>query len=172
VLDHLNAEGLLEYVSLDLGQLQSLNYYSGITFKGFTYGLGFPLFSGGRYDQLVANFGRDLSATGFSIGLNLALQALRRQGKKRPQRPTADFIGYHPTRQAAAMERVRQLRRQGRAVICDYDSLSYADLERLARTDEYASVLYLPADRDELETIDPGLPLSQDLEQQGVSDHG
>jgi len=92
VLAHLDAAGLLEFVSLDLGQLQSLNYYSGVIFKGFTYGLGFPLFSGGRYDQLVSNFGRDLSATGFSIGLNFALTALRRQGHSLPARQPSIFL--------------------------------------------------------------------------------
>lgn len=154
VLEHLDAAGLLAYVSLDLGQLQSLNYYSGVIFKGFTYGLGFPLFSGGRYDQLVGNFGRDLSATGFSIGLNFALQALRRQGYHLPGRPAVDFLGYHPSRQREALARARDMRQNGWPVVCDYDGKSYAELTDLAQRSEFASVLYLGADSDEIETID------------------
>ncbi|NCA99979.1 MAG: ATP phosphoribosyltransferase regulatory subunit, partial [Clostridia bacterium] len=155
VLDHLAAAGLLEFVSLDLGQLQSLNYYSGVIFKGFTYGLGFPLFSGGRYDQLVSNFGRQLSATGFSIGLNFALMALRRQGHSLPARPAVDFLGYHPSRQKDALARARQMRHSGWSVVCDYDGKSYAELANLAAHSDYASILYLGPDSDEIETIDP-----------------
>jgi len=159
VLAHLDAAGLLEFVSLDLGQLQSLNYYSGVIFKGFTYGLGFPLFSGGRYDQLVSNFGRDLSATGFSIGLNFALTALRRQGHSLPARPAVDFLGYHPSRQADALERARQMRQNGWSVVCDYDGKGYAELTQLAEHGEFASILYLGPDSDEIETIEP--PIAQ-----------
>lgn len=155
VLDHLAAAGLLEFVSLDLGQLQSLNYYSGVIFKGFTYGLGFPLFSGGRYDQLVSNFGRQLSATGFSIGLNFALMALRRQGQILPSRPAVDFLGYHPSRQSDALARVRQMRQNGWSIVCDYDGKSYTELAGLAAQSDYASVLYLGPDSDEIETIEP-----------------
>ncbi|MBP1757277.1 MAG: hisZ [Firmicutes bacterium] len=156
VLDHLDAYGLLEYVSLDLGQLQSLNYYSGIIFKGFTYGLGFPLFSGGRYDQLVGNFGRDLSATGFSIGLNFALTALRRQNRPLAKRPAVDFLGYHPSRRADAIGRARQMRQNGWAVVCDYDGKTYDELQSLVRNSDYAAILYLAETGDDLEEISAG----------------
>ena len=158
VLDQLDLYGLLQYVSLDLGQLQSLNYYTGIIFKGFTYGLGFPLFSGGRYDQLVGNFGRDLSATGFSMGLNFALQALRRQGLKLPERPAVDFLGYHPARRADALALARQMRQNGWAVVCDYENQTLAELRSRVGQSDFAAILYLGETGDELEelTAEPG----------------
>ncbi|MEA4889457.1 MAG: ATP phosphoribosyltransferase regulatory subunit [Clostridiaceae bacterium] len=109
----------LKYVSIDLGMLQSLNYYTGIIFKGFTYGLGFPLFSGGRYDRLVEAFGRELSATGFSIGVSLALTALRRRDKApaKPEDPL--LLGYAPNRRAEAFTLAGRLRAAGQRVICD-----------------------------------------------------
>lgn len=118
----------LKYVSVDLGMLQSLNYYTGIIFKGFTYGLGFPLFSGGRYDRLVGAFGRELSATGFSIGVSLALTALRRQGKVPARRQEPLLIGYASGRRAAAFRLAAQLRAEGRPVICDCQNLDRAGL--------------------------------------------
>ncbi|MDD2533199.1 MAG: ATP phosphoribosyltransferase regulatory subunit [Eubacteriales bacterium] len=153
VLEQLDLYGLLPYVSLDLGQLQSLNYYTGIIFKGFTYGLGFPLFSGGRYDQLVTNFGRDLSATGFSMGLNFAMQALRRQGQNLPDRPTVDFLGYHPSRRADALARARSMRQDGWAIVCDYDNQTLEALRGRVGNSDYAKVLYLGAEGDELITL-------------------
>ncbi|HHX37101.1 MAG TPA: ATP phosphoribosyltransferase regulatory subunit [Clostridiaceae bacterium] len=81
ILDYLADRDLLQYVSLDLGMLQSLNYYTGMIFKGYTYALGTPLFSGGRYDQVTKNFGSDWPATGFSLSVDEALTAVERQNK-------------------------------------------------------------------------------------------
>lgn len=80
VLDILEDIGFSQYVSVDLGMVQSMTYYTGIVFRGYTYGVGFPIISGGRYDGLVSKFGRDCPATGFSMGVNLMMMALDRQG--------------------------------------------------------------------------------------------
>ena len=119
VLSILDDVQVRPYISVDLGMLQSLNYYTGVIFKGFTYGLGFPLFSGGRYDGLVRSFGRDLAATGFSMGTSLTLAALQRQGKtigawSRPVR-----LGYLPGQHKKALRTADSLRRDGLAVSCD-----------------------------------------------------
>lgn len=62
--------GLEKYVSIDLGMLQSLDYYTGVIFKGVTYDVGFSVCGGGRYDTLIGNFGKDTSAVGIAIGVN------------------------------------------------------------------------------------------------------
>ncbi|NMB33830.1 MAG: ATP phosphoribosyltransferase regulatory subunit [Clostridium sp.] len=79
IIKMLDDYGLCKYVSIDLGMVQSLNYYSGTIFRGFTYGVGFPILSGGRYDGLVEKFGRKSPATGFSMGINMVMMALERQ---------------------------------------------------------------------------------------------
>ena len=61
--------------------VQSLNYYTGIVFRGYAYGVGFPILSGGRYDGLVSKFGKDCPATGFSMGVNMVMMALERQNR-------------------------------------------------------------------------------------------
>jgi len=79
LLGILEEYGLSQYVSIDLGMVQSLSYYTGIIFRGVTYDIGFPFISGGRYDKLVEKYGRNCPATGFSMGINLVLAALQRQ---------------------------------------------------------------------------------------------
>jgi len=75
--------GYEKYVSIDLGFVQSLEYYTGLIFKGFTYEVGFAILTGGRYDNLVSEFGLDVPATGFSLGLNMLMMALENQNKAR-----------------------------------------------------------------------------------------
>jgi ATP phosphoribosyltransferase regulatory subunit len=91
IINILDDYGLSKYVSVDLGMVQSLNYYSGTIFRGFTYGVGFPILSGGRYDRLVEKFGKSSPATGFSMGINMVMMALDRQ-KIEFEKPRVDTL--------------------------------------------------------------------------------
>lgn len=79
-LDALSNYDVDDYVSIDLGMVQSINYYSGIIFRGISKYFGNQLLAGGRYDGLVEEFGRKLPATGFAFALKPVLIALERQG--------------------------------------------------------------------------------------------
>ena len=76
VYELLKKRGLEQYVSIDLGMVPNLDYYTGVIVKGFTYGVGFPICTGGRYDNLTAKFGRQLPATGIAIGVERVMSAL------------------------------------------------------------------------------------------------
>ncbi len=73
-----------KYVSFDLGTVKSLAYYSGMVFTGLAEGVGAPVLSGGRYDGLCAQFGKNLAAVGFAIGMGRALRALGDESEGRP----------------------------------------------------------------------------------------
>lgn len=68
-----------EYVSFDLGMLSKYNYYTGIIFKGYTYGVGDAIVKGGRYDNLLDQFGKHSAAIGFMIVIDDLMAALSRQ---------------------------------------------------------------------------------------------
>ncbi|MDF2504813.1 MULTISPECIES: ATP phosphoribosyltransferase regulatory subunit [Clostridium] len=73
--------GFSKYISIDLGMVQNLNYYSGLIFRGYCMDAGDSILSGGRYDKLIENFGEKLPATGLAINVDIVLQALEIQGK-------------------------------------------------------------------------------------------
>jgi len=75
----LRIKGVSEHVILDLGEVRSMGYYTGVTYHGYAAGLGFPLCSGGRYDRLLSHFGADLPAIGFALGVERALLVVRPQ---------------------------------------------------------------------------------------------
>jgi ATP phosphoribosyltransferase regulatory subunit len=56
-------------VRLDLGLLRDLGYYTGAILEIYDPALGHILGGGGRYDGLMARFGSDLPAAGFSLYL-------------------------------------------------------------------------------------------------------
>lgn len=82
--------GLEKYLSFDLGMLSKYNYYTGIIFKAYTYGVGDAIMKGGRYDGLLTAFGKEAAAIGFVILLDQVLSAISSQ-KLEPE-PAADGL--------------------------------------------------------------------------------
>lgn len=69
--------GFEKYISLDLGMLQSIDYYTGSIFKCYTHGVGFPIAAGGRYDNLMGMFGKPTGAVGCAVGVNRIMQVYK-----------------------------------------------------------------------------------------------
>jgi ATP phosphoribosyltransferase regulatory subunit len=84
VQEILDTYGLGDYVSYDLGMLSKYSYYTGIIFKAYTYGTGEYLVTGGRYDKLLVQFGKDTPAVGFAIVIDQLMLALSRQKIETP----------------------------------------------------------------------------------------
>jgi len=76
IIDCLENYGFEKYLSIDLGMLQSIDYYTGSIFKGYTTGIGFPIFGGGRYDKMMENFGAPKGAVGAAITVNRLMSVL------------------------------------------------------------------------------------------------
>ena len=79
VQEILKTYGMAEYVSYDLGMLSKYQYSTGIIFKAYTYGTGEYIVTGGRYDKLLVQFGKDVPAVGFAIVIDQLLLAISRQ---------------------------------------------------------------------------------------------
>ena len=73
--DSLQKAGISE-IKVDLGLVHKKNYYTGIIFRGYVEGYGSPVLSGGRYDNLIGDFGRDVPAVGFAVNVEAAAKVL------------------------------------------------------------------------------------------------
>lgn len=77
VYDKLCDAGLKEYIMLDLGLVNRSNYYTGIVFHGYAEGSGLTVLSGGRYDNLLGEFGMPAPAIGFAVEVSALCEAMR-----------------------------------------------------------------------------------------------
>ncbi|OUO87029.1 ATP phosphoribosyltransferase regulatory subunit [Gordonibacter sp. An230] len=73
--DLLADRGLADKLLVDFSVMSSFDYYTGIVFEAYAPGLGSPLGSGGRYDNMVAAYGESRPAAGFAFFLEQAMAA-------------------------------------------------------------------------------------------------
>jgi ATP phosphoribosyltransferase regulatory subunit len=69
-------------VIFDLGLTRDLGYYTGAVFEVYDAALGQPIGGGGRYDDLLGNFGRDLPAVGWALNVERVHLALVGEGRR------------------------------------------------------------------------------------------
>lgn len=105
--------GAEKYVSFDLGMLSSYMYYTGIIFRGYTYGTGAAVMKGGRYNDLLAHFGKDAPAVGFVAVIDQLQSALSRQKVKQEIAGSHCMIIYESGNQAEAVAKATELRGKG-----------------------------------------------------------
>lgn len=83
--------GLSKYISIDLGLVNHIDYYTGIVFRGYIEGAGEDVLYGGRYDRLIKRFGMDMPATGFAINVDSILETLSK-GKCKNNDLNIDYV--------------------------------------------------------------------------------
>jgi len=143
VLQILDDYELSEYISIDLGMVQSLNYYTGIVFRGFTYGVGFPVISGGRYDNLVEKFGKKCSATGFSMGVNLLMIALEKQKIEVIKPCVQTLVCYDKDSRKIAFKLCEELRNQGINVEMDVSGKTIEEIKIYAKNRKIGGIMFV-----------------------------
>ncbi|MFW5745197.1 MAG: ATP phosphoribosyltransferase regulatory subunit [Spirochaetota bacterium] len=110
--DEIAALGYRERLRIDLSEVGSQTYHSGVVFQAYAPDLAAPIASGGRYDGLLARFGFDAPSVGFSVMLRRLQSRAGSGGHPTPQIERASGPSFR--------ERVREARRlrdQGKVTI-------------------------------------------------------
>lgn len=126
--------GYEQYIGYDLGMLSRYEYYTGIIFRGYTYGTGDAIVKGGRYNNLLKQFGKDAPAIGFGFNVDEIMLAIARQRVDVEIDYTSSLIVYDREHQETAIrlgnsyrrldKRVELVRKSGRKNNKDY--MTYA----------------------------------------------
>lgn len=99
-----------EYVNFDLSMSGTYGYYTGIVFRGYTFGTGDAVVKGGRYDHLLEKFGSPSASIGFAIIIDELVNALNRQKIHIPYPDANTLILYDESRKKAAVSLAKELR--------------------------------------------------------------
>ncbi|WP_027093371.1 ATP phosphoribosyltransferase regulatory subunit [Cohnella thermotolerans] len=128
VWDVLSAYGVQEHVLIDLTMIGDFSYYTGMTFEGYASHLGFPVCSGGRYDNLLGQFGRPAPATGFALKTTRILEVARDDAEEAGGRTLIVYA--HAQRREALLEADR-LRAEGLQVVTEALDSAAPEWQRL-----------------------------------------
>ncbi len=82
-----------ECISVDMGLINRLEYYSGMIFKIYLKKTGVIVGSGGRYDKLMKKFGRDIPAVGFGLNVDMLVEAQKESGESEAEKPLMIALG-------------------------------------------------------------------------------
>lgn len=79
IYDMLKYYGAEQYIQFDFSMSGTYGYYTGIIFRGYTFGTGDAVVKGGRYDHLLEKFGKESPSIGFALVIDELMSALTRQ---------------------------------------------------------------------------------------------
>lgn len=144
--------GFGKYISFDLSVMGSMDYYTGLIFRGYTEGTGFSIVDGGRYDNLVNKYGADYPAVGFSIKINELMSVIPPVGEYMKPRKKV-LIAYTREGVSSALKLANALANQGSDVV--ELSLITGDLDKnkaYAANKGFSSLIYFK-NKDELVSV-------------------
>jgi ATP phosphoribosyltransferase regulatory subunit len=148
--DILMEYGYEKYVSFDLGMLSQYNYYTGIIFKAYTYGTGDAVATGGRYDNLVGQFGKEAPAIGLAIVIDQLMLALSRQKLLQEPGEQDTLILYHKSYRKQAIALANHFRKDGINTILQKSNGNFVPEDYLsyAKRMNIGGILFLDNDTD------------------------
>ena len=113
----LTALGLKDRLMVDFGLVQRNDYYTGVVFSAYVETHGDAVLMGGRYDNLLTQFGTPMPAVGFAADVD-ALAALLQEKENVQNVPTPDVLIHAENGQETrAIEVLRKLTAEGK--ICE-----------------------------------------------------
>jgi ATP phosphoribosyltransferase regulatory subunit len=119
-----------DHLTIDLGELRGVDYYTGITFQGFLTGFGKAVCLGGRYDNLMGVYGCAAPATGFAFNLLNLLFSMSQQLSTVAKTGVDALIVTPQENSNAALKLSSALRQQGYSVCvgesAEKDNYQYA----------------------------------------------
>lgn len=144
------AYGVEKYVTFDLSMSGTYGYYTGIIFRGYTYGTGDAIVKGGRYDHLLEKFGKSSPSIGFVIVVDELLNAFARQKLEIPFKRKNTFILYDIERQAEAIKLAREFRENGKPteLVCKREDKTVEEYASCAKGNLCVSMMYLRSTKD------------------------
>lgn len=111
--------GSADGIYVDFSTVNDMNYYNGVTFKGFVRGIPDGILSGGSYDSLMKKMGKRAGAIGFAVYLDM-LERLDSESEKYDVDTVLLYdSGSDMAQVARAAERMRA---EGRSVRCELGS--------------------------------------------------
>ncbi len=148
VYNALSYSGYEKYISFDFSLLSRYEYYTGIMFRGYTYGTGDAVVKGGRYNNLLGQYGKDAPAIGFAFYIDDLMMAISRQKIDVSIDNSDSIILYDIEKQKTAIRLANHLRKTDRKVelIRKSKKKEISDYAAYGKKNHFSGMFYLTSD--------------------------
>lgn len=143
IYDLLEVYGVAQYLSFDLGLYRSLDYYTGMLFEVYLPEMGYPVAGGGRYDNMMEDFGVNAAATGFAVGVDRVMLALERSGKLDNRCSCEVLVAWSSGKLPEAIKKAAELRAEGKSVKLCTGSMTVTAAETEQKLNGCAALVYI-----------------------------
>lgn len=142
--------GFDDYVTVDLSMLSQYSYYTGVIFRAYTYGNGEAIATGGRYDGLVGQFGKEAPAIGLAIVIDQLMLALTRQKVFKEETLGGTILLYPQALRKKAIELTKEYRKAGKAIqmLRKASKKDYEEYVAYAKRMQVDTILYLKEEKE------------------------
>ena len=135
--------GVADRIIFDLGIIRDFEYYTGMVFEAYAPNVGYSLAGGGRYDNMLADFGLACPATGFAVGIERILTACDKQGIFNDARAKDIYLSYSESKIDAAIKKALALREEGKIVELSLNAQNKIDAEKSKIEKGYSELIYI-----------------------------
>lgn len=144
----LSYSGYEKYVSFDFSLLSRYDYYTGVVFRGYTYGTGDAVVKGGRYNNLLKQYGKDAPAIGFAFYIDDLMMAINRQKIEVHIDNSDSIILYEIDKQETAIRMANSLRKSGRKIelIRKSKKKTVEDYAAYGKKNHFSGMFFLTSD--------------------------
>lgn len=133
----LETYGVSDYVTFDLGLISKYNYYTGIIFKAYSYGTGEAIVKGGRYDNLMRQFGKEAPAIGLAVVVDQLMNAIGKQEGDKLEQRESYLVLYENECRKQAIDYARKSRQEGKEVQLVHKEADFSMEDYKAHAERY-----------------------------------
>ena len=149
IYEILKIYGAEKYISFDLSMSGTYGYYTGIIFRGYTFGTGDAIVKGGRYDHLLEKFGKESPSIGFALVIDELMKALTRQHVRITYSRKNNLILYDKGMEKSAIELAKEFRDKFKntELLCKEPGKTLDDYKKYGKKYYAGSLIYIQEDR-------------------------
>ncbi len=145
IISYIKSYKLEKYITIDLGEIRGLNYYTGTIFECFVPHVGYEIFGGGRYNNLIGAFGENCAGAGFAVNLDM----LGRYADSGDSEQSEDYLVFNKTdNKKLEAEIIMFLRKKGKKAVSDFMNYGCSDALKYAEENNIKNIIYVKDDKN------------------------
>jgi ATP phosphoribosyltransferase regulatory subunit len=151
VVSYIKSYKLEKYITIDLGEIRGLNYYTGTIFECFAPYVGYEIFGGGRYNNLIGRFGENCAGAGFAVNLDILCQYA---GSSSCGYKGKDYLVFNKSMdKKSEAELIVFLRKKGCAAESNFMNYGYSDAVKYMKENKIKNIIYMKENKILLKNI-------------------